>query len=41
MNIKEELKSELTQEYNTTKKFFDLFPEGKDDYAPHEKKYET
>lgn len=37
MNIKEELKSELTQEYHTTKKFFDLFPEGKDDYAPHEK----
>ena len=31
------LKIEFEQEYATTKKFFDVFPEGKNDYAPHEK----
>lgn len=31
------LKEELQQEYETTKKFFEQFPEGKNDYAPHEK----
>ncbi|MGA9211349.1 DinB family protein [Kaistella sp.] len=27
----------MKQEYETTKKFIDRFPEGKNDYAPHEK----
>lgn len=31
------LRKELQQEYETTKKFFALFPDGKNDYAPHEK----
>lgn len=31
------LKAELKQEYETTKKFFEIFPENKNDYAPHEK----
>lgn len=31
------IKAELKQEYETTKKFFDAYPEGKNDYAPHEK----
>lgn len=31
------LQAELEQEYQTTKKFFDVFPEGKNDYTPHEK----
>ncbi len=31
------LKNELKQEYETTRKFIDNFPEGKNDYAPHEK----
>ncbi|MBW8362555.1 MAG: damage-inducible protein DinB [Kaistella sp.] len=31
------LRKELQQEYETTKKFFALFPEEKNDYAPHEK----
>ena len=31
------LKNELKQEYETTKKFFESFPEDKNDYAPHEK----
>lgn len=31
------LKNELTQEYETTKQFIAQFPEGKNDYAPHEK----
>ena len=32
-----QLKTELEQEYNITKKFFDLFPGDKTGYAPHEK----
>ena len=31
------LKNELQQEYETTKKFFAVFPDGLNDYAPHEK----
>ncbi len=37
MDTLKQLKEELTAEYNTTKKFLDEFPEGKNDYAPHEK----
>lgn len=37
MNTIDQLKDELTAEYNTTRKFFNIFPEGKNDYAPHEK----
>lgn len=31
------LKNELRQEYETTKKFLSLYPEGNNDYAPHDK----
>ena len=31
------LKNEFQQEYETTKKFFAVFPDGLNDYAPHEK----
>lgn len=31
------LQNELQQEYQTTKQFLEVFPEGKNDYAPHEK----
>lgn len=37
MDTLPQLKSELKQEYDTTKKFFDAFPEGKNDFTPHEK----
>lgn len=37
MDTLSQLKSELEGEFQTTKKFIDLFPEGKNDYAPHEK----
>jgi uncharacterized damage-inducible protein DinB len=37
MNTLQQLKQELKQEYETTKKFFERFPEGKNDYRPHEK----
>ena len=37
MDILSELKAELKSEYEVTKKFFESFPEGKNDYAPHEK----
>lgn len=37
MNTLENLKTELSQEYETTKKFLEVFPEAKNDYAPHEK----
>ena len=33
------LKTELHQEYVTTKKFIENFPEGKNDYDPHEKSF--
>jgi uncharacterized damage-inducible protein DinB len=37
MEILQNLKKELQEEYDITKKFFVAFPEGKNDYAPHEK----
>ena len=37
MNTLENLKKEHQHEYETTKKFIESFPEGKNDYAPHEK----
>ncbi|MDH6251577.1 putative damage-inducible protein DinB [Chryseobacterium sp. H1D6B] len=37
MDTLSQLKSELAGEYQTTKKFIELFPEGKNEYAPHEK----
>ncbi|GEJ45059.1 MULTISPECIES: DinB family protein [unclassified Chryseobacterium] len=37
MDTLSQLKSELEGEFQTTKKFIELFPEGKNDYAPHEK----
>ena len=37
MKILPLLKTELEEEYMTTRKFFAKFPEDKNDYAPHEK----
>lgn len=37
MDTLSQLKNELQDEYQTTRKFFEIFPEGKNDYAPHEK----
>ncbi|SRR5690606_3000386 len=37
MDILKNLKDELTEEYNTTKKFLAHFPEGENQYAPHKK----
>ena len=37
MNTLEQLKSELQSEYEITKNFINLFPEGNNDYAPHVK----
>ncbi|MCH5600916.1 hypothetical protein [Niabella ginsengisoli] len=37
MDTLKQLREELTEEHNTTKKFLNEFPEGKNDYAPHEK----
>ncbi|GAA4439659.1 hypothetical protein GCM10023091_22210 [Ravibacter arvi] len=37
MDTLKQLKEELTEEYQTTKKFFELFPDGKNGYAPHPK----
>lgn len=37
MDTLSQLKSELEGEFQTTKKFIELFPEGKNDFAPHEK----
>lgn len=37
MDTLSQLKSELEVEFQTTKKFIERFPEGKNDYAPHEK----
>ena len=31
------LKQEFEQEYETTKKFLEIYPDGKNDYQPHEK----
>lgn len=37
MDTLQQLKEEMQHEYSTTKKFIDRFPEGKNEYAPHEK----
>ncbi|UJF30834.1 damage-inducible protein DinB [Kaistella sp. 97-N-M2] len=37
MNPLSALKTEFQEEYDITKKFFDVFPEGMNEYAPHEK----
>lgn len=37
MDTLSQLKEELKNEYETAEAFFDRFPEGKNDYAPHEK----
>lgn len=37
MNPLSALKNEFQEEYDITKKFFDVFPEGMNEYAPHEK----
>ncbi len=37
MDTLQQLKDELTAEYNTTKKFIQIFPEGNNEYAPHGK----
>lgn len=37
MDTLKNLKEELTEEYNTTKKFLNYFPNDKNGYAPHEK----
>lgn len=40
MELLTELRKEFDQEYQTTKKFFENYPEGKNDYKPHEKSTE-
>lgn len=40
MDIKNELQDEYRTEYNITRKFFELYPEGKDNYKPHPKSME-
>lgn len=37
MDTIKQLKEELEQEYQTTKKFFEKFPDNKNEYAPHTK----
>lgn len=37
MDTLSQFKNELEAEYQTTRKFFEAYPEGKNDYAPHEK----
>ncbi|GAA4164130.1 hypothetical protein GCM10022217_34190 [Chryseobacterium ginsenosidimutans] len=37
MDTLSQLKNELQEEYHTTRKFFEAYPEGKNDFAPHEK----
>jgi len=37
MDTLQQLRSELGEEYQTTKKFFELYPAESGDYAPHEK----
>lgn len=40
MELLSELRKEYDHEYQTTKKFFENYPEGKNDYKPHEKSTE-
>lgn len=37
MDTLKQLKNELESEYQTTKRFFEIYPEDKNDYAPHPK----
>lgn len=37
MDTLSQLKNELQHEYQTTRKFFEIYPEAKNDFAPHEK----
>ena len=37
MDTLSQFKNELEAEYQTTRKFFEAYPEEKNDYAPHEK----
>lgn len=37
MDTLQNLRKELKQEYETTKKFLNIYPEDKNDYTPHEK----
>jgi uncharacterized damage-inducible protein DinB len=37
MDTLSQLRNELHEEYQTTRKFFEIYPDGKNDYAPHEK----
>lgn len=37
MDTLKQLRDELSYEYKVTKKFFQLFPDGKNEYAPHKK----
>lgn len=37
MNTIQQLKDEFQEEYKVTKRFFDTYPEEKNEYAPHEK----
>ncbi|WP_129020427.1 DinB family protein [Edaphocola flava] len=37
MDTLQQLRNELEHEYRTTQNFFRIYPEGKNDYAPHEK----
>lgn len=37
MDTLKNLQDELSEEYHITKKFFRLYPDNKNDYAPHEK----
>ncbi|MCM4156322.1 DinB family protein [Gramella sp. AN32] len=37
MDTLQQLRDELTYEYTVTKNFFDNYPEGRNNYAPHEK----
>ena len=37
MDTLKQLRDELTYEYKVTRKFFELYPDDKNEYAPHEK----
>ncbi|MCS3530262.1 DinB family protein [Chryseobacterium sp. JUb7] len=37
MDTLSQLKNELQEEYQTTRKFFEIYPDTKNDFAPHEK----
>ena len=37
MDTLKQLREELEAEHQTTRRFFEIYPEGKNDYAPHEK----